>query len=133
MAIKERGVNKYLIRVYLSRDPITKKRLEINETFYGPYDEAEKREQVLKDKASEGSLVKSARMTVTQLLKIYLKATRYNRSVESQRLSEDQTKRYVEPYIGSLQIAKAKTSDLQNFFNFLLDKKKGKTDETKSK
>lgn len=126
MAITERGVNKYLIRVYLGRDPVTKKRLELNETFSGTCKDAEKREQILKNKADEGSLIKSSRMTLTQLVRRYLDSTRYNRSPETQRLSENQTKRYIEPYIGKLQIAKVTTSDIQNFFNLLLDPKKGK-------
>lgn len=133
MAISKRGKNKYFIRVYLGRDPITKKRLETNETFYGTYEEAEKREQILKNKVAEGNVVKSSRMNISQLLRRYLYSTRYNRSEETQDLLEDHTKRYIEPYIGNLQITKVKTSDIQNFFNFMLDPKKGKKDGERGK
>ena len=129
MAIVKRGENIYLIRVYLGRDPVTKRRLERNETFYGTFEEAEKREQILKAKAREGDLVRSPRMTVTKLMELYLDATRHNRREASQYILETQTERYVNPYIGSLQIVKVKTSDLQRFFNFLLDPKKDKADE----
>lgn len=133
MAIVKRGENKYLIRVYQGRIPGTKERIEYNETFRGTYEEAEKREQVLKNKADENRLVKSSRMTVIKLVKLYLETTRYNRGKSTQRLLIQQTKRYIEPYIGNLQVNKVKPSDFQNYFNYLLSPKRRTTNGKKSK
>ena len=124
MAIVKRGENKYLIRVYLGRDTITKRRLEVNETFYGSYEDAEKREQILKDKAKEGNITKSSRMTVKQLVEFYLDSTRRSRGQTRQRFLRYALERYVLPYIGNLQITKIKKSDIQRLLNFLLDSKK---------
>lgn len=48
MAITKLGEDKFLIRVYKGRDPVTKRRYSVNETFRGTFREAERREQVLK-------------------------------------------------------------------------------------
>jgi hypothetical protein len=93
MAIIKRGEKKYLIRVYITRDPITKKRIEINETFYGAEDEAIKHEQLLKTKATKGEISKPSRITVNQLIELYLNNTRHFRSEASQRLTRDQLAR----------------------------------------
>jgi hypothetical protein len=71
MAIIKQGEDVYLVRVYVGRDPITKKRIEINETVHGTFDEAEQKGRSLKTKATRGQVVRSPRMTVKQLIKLY--------------------------------------------------------------
>lgn len=127
MAIVERGEDKYLIRVYLGQDSITKKRLQINETFHGDRKDAERREQVLKDKAKNGSITRSSRRTVKQLVEFYLDSTKRRRGEARQRRQIYNFERYILPYIGSFQITKIKTSDIQRLFDFLLDPKEEKT------
>lgn len=132
MAIVKRGENKFLIRVYLGRDPITKKRLEINETFYGDRDSAEKHEQILKSKAVGGTLAKSPRMTVNQLINLYMDSTRHHLSKHTISHRTDQFGRYVIPFIGNTQIQKIKRNDIQRLLNYLLDpKKEGKVNDEK--
>jgi integrase len=129
MAIKERGENIYLVRVYVGRDPITKRRIEINKTVHGSRDDAEKEERLLKAKAEEGQVTKSPRMTVEQLLEFYLESTRRRRGRASQVNLTYNFKKYVTPHVGSLQISKITPHDLQSLFDYLLDPKKEKTDE----
>lgn len=126
MAIKERGENIFQVRVYIGRDSITKKRIEVNETVYGDRNAAEKREQLLKTQARGGNLVKSSSMTVTQMIKIYLDSARNHLSKNTIRTRKDQYKRYVIPFIGDIQIRKIKRSDIQRLLNHLLDPKKQK-------
>ena len=124
MAIIERGKNIYLIRVYWGRHPVTKKRIEINETFYGTLEEAKKRERVLKNKVQKGSLSMSPSMTVNQLIDIYLDLYRHRMTKASLNSLRRRFKLYARPYIGSHKIGKIKMSDIQSLFNFLLDPKK---------
>lgn len=124
MAIVQRGDNTYLIRIYLGRHSISKKRLEINETFHGTYEEALKHELLLKERATKGEVTRSSRITVARLIEMYLDNARHYRSEATQRLDRDQFNRYVLPHLGSLMISKVKTADIQQFLNFLLDRKK---------
>jgi hypothetical protein len=129
MAIVQRDEGVYLVRVYLGRDQITRKRIEINETVHGSHEDAERREQILKHKAKKSGLTRSSRITVKQLVEFYLDSTRRRRSEASQRTLKCFLDRYALPYIGNLQITKIKTSDIQRLFDFLLDPKKEKTDD----
>jgi hypothetical protein len=124
VAIIERGENIYLVRVYVGRDPITKRRIEINKTVRGSRDDAEKEERLLKAKAEEGQVIKSPRMTVKQLLEFYLESTRRRRGRARQETLTYYFKKYVVPHIGSLQISKITPHDLQRLFDYLLDPKK---------
>jgi len=123
MAIIKRGENVYLVRVYAGRDPITKKRASINETVKGSFEDAERREQVLKGKVGKGQAVKSGRMTVEQLLEYYLVSIRRRRRQNSQRTLEYTFRKYVVPYIGNLQIRKITLNNIQRLLDFLLDPK----------
>lgn len=123
MAITKRSENVYLVRVYVGRDRITKKRIEVNETVHGTFEDAERREQVLKSKSGSGQVVRSGRMTVKQLLKFYSDSTRRRRGLARQRNMEYVFDKYVVPYIGSLQIRKVTPSDIQRFLDYLLDPK----------
>lgn len=129
MAIKKRGKNVYLVRVYVGRDRITKKRIEINETVHGDFREAQRREQILKSRAEGGRVINPARMTVRQLVDFYLDTTRHRREEGHQEKLRYIFNKYVIPYIGSYQIKTIKTSDIQRLLNYLLDPKEGKTND----
>lgn len=131
MAIIPRGHNTYLIRVYLGHDPINGKRLEINETVHGTPLEAERRETVLKAEKHSGKLNKSSRITINELLDIYLNASRHRQTNVTRHKLLKEWRLFVSPYIGSVQIAKIKTSDFQQLFNHLLDRKKETNDDEK--
>lgn len=132
MAIIKRGEDTYLVRIYVGRDPIKHRRIEVNKTVRGSRDEAEKQERLLKDKVDEGQFTKSPRMTVEQLLEFFLKSTRRRRGLARQVNLTYYFKKYVIPYIGSLKISKVTPHDIQSLFDYLLDpKKEEKTDERK--
>lgn len=133
MAITKRGKNVYLVRVYVGRDRVTKKRIEISETVHGDFREAQRKEQLLKSRAEAGHIVKPARMTVKQLFDFYLDTTRYRREEGHQQHLRWMFDKYVIPYIGIYQIKTIKTSDIQQLFNFLMDPKRGKIDAQKER
>jgi hypothetical protein len=124
MAITPRGENIYLVRVYIGRDPVTRKRIEVNETVRGSYEDAERREQVLKENARKGQVVRSPRMTVNKLVDFYLETTRTHRSQTTQTSYMNVYRLYIRPYIGGMQITKVRPSDIQRLLNFLLDPRK---------
>jgi integrase len=128
MAIIKRGKNVYLVRVYVGRDRVTKKRIEINETVHGDFREAKRKELILKSRAEGGRAVNPARMTVKQLVDFYLETTRHRREEGPQEKLRYIFNKYVIPYIGNYQIKTIKTSDIQRLFNYMLDPKEGKTD-----
>jgi len=129
MAIVQRGENIYLVRVYLGRDRVTKKRLQKNVTVYGTREEAEKQEQLLKEKAKSGGLSKSSIRTVAQLMPAYLNAKRHSLDISTRHKMQAFWDRYVVPYIGSFKVEEISTSDIQNLLNFLLDPKKERSSE----
>lgn len=133
MAIIKRGEDIYLVRVYVGRDPITKRRIEVNKTVHGSRGDAERQEQILKDKAKEGHVTKSSRMTVKQLLEFYLESTRRRRGRARQVTLTYCFKKYVIPYIGSRQISKLTPHEIQCLFDYLLDPKEEKKTDGRNK
>jgi hypothetical protein len=125
MAIKEIGRGKYLIRVYVGRDPITKKRNEINETFQGTRREAEKREQILKGEVCKGAVGGASNMTVCQLVNFYLETTKGRRQESTQLRLSHLLHAYVVRHIGHLRISEVKPSQIQSLLDFLSRPKKG--------
>ena len=123
MAIFKRGEDVYLVRVYVGRHPITKRRVEINKTVHGSRDDAERQERILKDKSKDGQVIKSPRMTVEQLFEFYSESTRRRRGRARQVNLTYSFKKYVTPYIGSLQISKITPHDIQRLFDYLLEPK----------
>lgn len=80
MSIARRGENSYLVRVYLGRDPITKKRIEVNRTVHGTLASAKKVEAQLKGQKESENLLKTPRMTVNTLLDLYSNSVRHLQS-----------------------------------------------------
>lgn len=119
MAIRELGHHKVLIRIYTGRDPVTKRRRGVNETFRGTRREAEKREQVLKVEAHERPKRGSPNMTVSDLVTLYLKATANRRTALTNIRLRYSFDRYVLPHIGGLRISKVDTSVIQQLLDFL--------------
>lgn len=123
MAIIQRGANIYLVRIYLGRDPITKKRIEINQTVHGTLGSAKKVQAKLKAQHESGHLAKTPRMTLDALLDLYMHSSRHHHAESTKDKLRTNFRLYVRPYIGSLPLKKIDRAIIQNLFNLLLDKK----------
>lgn len=132
MAIVKRGENVYLVRVYLGRDRVTKKRLQKNVTIHGTLEDAERQEQLLKQKAVKGELSISKIRTVGQLMPAYLSSSRHHLDITTRNFMKRSWDLYFMPYIGSFKIEEMTTDDIQNFLNFLLDSKREVVRSSKS-
>jgi integrase len=132
MAIIPRGVNTYLIRVYLGRDAVTKKRVEINQTMHGTLTSAKKLEAKLKSQKESGDLIKTPQMALNALLDLYLDSSRHIQSETTQDKDRTYFNYYIRPYIGSMPLVKINRNVIQQLFNFLLDKKKDEMTATRS-
>jgi hypothetical protein len=131
MTVQRRGKNTFLVRVYLGRDPQTKKRIEINETVHGNYFDATGRETELKAEKNSARLTKSSSMTLNQLLKLYFDTNRHSMSVTTQYKYRSYCEFYVEQSLGTKPINKITSVDIQQLFNQLLDKKETNDDSNK--
>jgi integrase len=130
MSVIRRSKDTFLIRVYMGHDPLTKKRVDVNETVHGTISYAKKREAQLKAQKYSGQLVKSSRMTVAALFDLYLDSVRHTVSVVTHYKYSYIYRSYIRPHIGHILIDKIKHGDIQHLFNLLLDpKKEGNGDE----
>jgi integrase len=129
MAVILRGENTYLVRVYLGRDVVTKKRIEINRTVHGSLITAEKVEAKLKGEKASGHLIKTPRMTLNALLDLYRESSRHSQAPSTREKDRAYFDCYVRPYIGDTPLEKINRGVIQQLFNLLLDKKKGQVTE----
>lgn len=122
MAITKRGRDTYLIRVYQGRDAVTGKREEVNTTVRGTLAFAKKKEAQLKAQKESGHLIRTARMPLNLLLDLYLASIRHTLSESTQHKYKSYLEYYVRPYMGGIPLTKVNTGNIQELFNFLLDK-----------
>ena len=123
MSIIPRGEDTYLVRVYVGRNPVTGKRIEVNRTVRGPLTSAKKVEAQLKGLKESGRLVKTPQMAFNDLLDLYLESVRHVRSECTQVKDRTYFHYYVRPYIGHMPLKKIDSSTIQELFNLLLDAK----------
>lgn len=131
MAIIPRGNNTYLVRVYLGRDPITRKRLEKNVTTRGTLAGAKKKEAKMKGEKELGCLGRIPSMTLNTLFDLYTAWGRHVQAESTQEKDRAYFDYYVRPFLGTMPLKKIDTGMIQNLFNFLLDKKETGEDNEK--
>lgn len=124
MSIKRRGVNTYLIRVYLGRDALTGKRIEINETVNGNLAAAKKVEAKLKGQKDAGELIKTSEMTLNKLLDLYLNSARHLQEESTQDKDRKYLNYYVRCYLGSMPLKKITANMIQEWIYLLMDEKR---------
>jgi integrase len=122
MAIVVRGEKKFLIRIYVGRNAVTKKRVETNEIFHGTLSEAKQRQKQLQAEKELGGFLQTSKMDVNRLLDHYLNSFRHVHADSTQNKNAKYLKYYVRNRIGKAPAYKVKSSDIQDLFNSLLDK-----------
>lgn len=130
MSVRERRDGAFLIRVYLGRDPVTKKRVEVNETLHGTISEARKRETELKARHYAGRLTKSSQMTLDALFEEYLKSARHRLAQATYVNSQKMYRLHVSPFLGNFPLDRIKPSHVQQMLNILLDEKEASDAQT---
>jgi integrase len=125
MSITQRGVNTYLVRVYLGRDPLTGRRIEKYETVHGNRTSAKKAEAMLKGRKEEGRFIQQGRLTLDELLDKYMESARHLQEEGTQNKDKTFARKYVRPYIGHIQLGNITSKVLQDLFDLLMDKKTG--------
>lgn len=126
MSIRHRGKDTYLVRVFIGRDAITKKRIDINRTVRGTLATAKKVEAQLKGLKASKRLSKPSQITLNILLDNYLDSARHVQSEITLATVKCFLNLYVRPYLGDIPINRINTRIVQELFNFLLDKKDGR-------
>lgn len=124
MSIVRRGKDTFLVRVYLGRDPMTGKRVEVNETVHGSFSYAVKTETKLKEQKYSGRLLRSPNVPLDALFELFITSVRHTVSPTTYERYDATYHRYASPYIGKMSVNKIKHSDIQRLFNFMLDPKK---------
>jgi integrase len=131
MAIIKRGKDTYLVRVDLGRDPITKKRKQLNVTVHGSRATAKKVEAKLKAQKDAGQLVTDSKATLGTLVDSYLDFKRQFHSESTQLKNRNYFNKYVRPYLGSTPLKNITGDVLQSLFGFLLtERKRGRRTES---
>jgi len=118
-----RGENTFLIRVALSRDSATGKRLYHSETFYGTKTKAEKRCTQVQAQIDEGTFFEPSQKSVNELLDQWLKHVG-RQGVRPVTLGgyEDHARIYIRPAIGAIPLARLKPLDVQGLFDGMQDR-----------
>src|ERR671926_66535 len=123
MSITERGANTYLVRVYMGRDPLTHRRIEVNETVRGPLASAKKLEAKIKGQKESGRITKTPRMTLNMLFDLYIESVRHCQAATTRNKDRTFLDKYARPYIGTTPLRKVTSKLLQDLFNLLMDEK----------
>jgi integrase len=107
----------FLIRVPLSRDPVTGKRTYHNETFYGTRPKAEKRCLSVLASVDDGTYFRPSGMTVNELLDRWLK----HKGVRpvTREGYERRARLYIRPALGPVPLARLTPSAVQDAMDAL--------------
>lgn len=118
-----RGDNVWLIRVFLGRDPITRKRRYHNHTIHGPKKDAQKYLNAVLREKDLGAFIEPSKMTVGQYLDDWL--ANAAKAKVSERTYNDYTdllKRYVRPMLADWKLADVEPLHIQKLYTQLQEK-----------
>jgi len=122
MPIIKKGIDTWLVRIFLGRDENGKTRF-FNETVKGKKKDAEKLETKKKRELDLGIFIEHSKITVDEYLDKWFEVSAKSRL--KYRTYEDYIeymKRYVRPTIGKKQLSKIKPLDIQAVYSEMLGK-----------
>ena len=120
MSLESRGEKKYLIKIFLGYDPITGKRLQRAETFYGVKREAQKRERELMQERDTSKFIKPAKLVTDNLFEDYLSSLFIRDNTRHTYKNKYET--YFQKELGKVEIAKVSSTLIQNIYRVMLDR-----------
>lgn len=118
--IIKRGDGRYLIRIFLGRDPVTGKRSYHTETHHGNKRDAESKLRDLIASYEKGSLVKKSTTTLNEHMEKWLATIRLK---VKNRTYEDYFgvwERYIKETVGRLQLGRISVLAIQDLYNGLV-------------
>ena len=120
--IVARGDGRWLVRVFLGRDPVTHKRTYYNRTIRGPFRQAQMH---LTKKLHERDLrrgLEGVQVTLDEFLDHWLNTAAKTRLREkTYRDYESMLRRYIRPQLGSRKIAVLSPVDIQITYQHMID------------
>jgi integrase len=122
--VGKRGDNTWLVRVFLGRD-LTGKRKYYNKTIHGTKREAQQYLTKVLRERDTGILIPNCKRTVMQHIESWLETSVQARvRGRTKRDYEALAKRYINPVLGCIQLAKLTPEAVQTFYNGLTEQGK---------
>lgn len=116
----KRGEERYLLRIFLGRDPVTGKRSYHTETYHGSKRNAETKLRDLLMSYEQGSLVPKTKLTLNQHMEKWLATVRLK---VKGRTYEDYSgiwERYIKDKLGRVQLGRISVMAIQDLYNGLV-------------
>ena len=121
--IIKRAEKKYVLRVFLGRDPDTGKRRYLNKTVHGTKKQAEQALTALLRSKDTGTLLEPVKMSFNTLLDKWLETTVKPRVKErTHREYAWKAGRYIRPALGEMLLTQVKPYDIQVLYAQMLER-----------
>jgi len=117
-SMRQRGEGSWELRVYLGRDPLTGQKRWTYKTFKGGKREAQRALAAMVASA-DGSGVAPSSGTVSELLKRWFENSSADFSPSTALETTNFMRRYIEPGLGSFQVARLRTEDIDRLYREL--------------
>lgn len=115
--VTKRGKGRYLIRLFIGRDPVTGKQLRPGKTVHGTRKEADRALREWMDQYESGRLPSSDRVSLNQYLKEWLEvACKPRVSARTHTDHKAVLDRYVKDTIGLMPLSKVTPLDIQGLY-----------------
>jgi len=114
-SMRQRGEGSWELRVYLGRDPLTGQKRWTYKTFKGGKREAQRALAAIVA-AADGSGVAPSSGTVSELLKRWFENSSADFSPSTALETTNFMRRYIEPGLGSFQVARLRTEDIDRLY-----------------
>ena len=119
MSVTRLAHNKFHIRIYVRRHPLTKKRVNQVTTFYGTEEQALRLEKRMKAKVKTKKFSSPSRMKLNDLLDLYLEDAQARMAPRTFNVMKKAFGRWVRPKIGQVSLKGLTPHLLQSYFRHL--------------
>lgn len=120
--IKKRSNKRYLVRVFLGRDPQTGRVQYHSKIIKGNRKEAQNYANKIETQVSTGQYVASTTMTLDEYLDKWLQESARHRLAENTFENyESYLARYVRPHLGAIRIDRIRPLEIQSLYNRMLE------------
>src|SRR5215467_1629185 len=125
--IKERGKNRWLVRIFLGRDPVTGKTQYHNKTIHGIKKDAQQYARDFQVKVDKGEYIAPSAVTLDEYLGQWLKHKQGKIATNTLEHYTENLNRYIRPYLGGFRVSELRPLDIQNIYNDLATRLSART------